>query len=50
MDDEVIELAREIYVHAIADRLTNMSPDLMKETAKDALQAAEAFFAVLAKH
>ena len=52
MDDHTLDFAREIYVRVIAQRMVqdaNIKKDLMQRVAEDALQAAEAFFAALAK-
>jgi hypothetical protein len=52
MDDHTLDFAREIYVRVIAQRMAkdaNLKKDHMQQIAGDALQAAEAFFAALAK-
>ena len=52
MDDETLDLGREIYVRVITQRMAqdaNITKALMEQAAQEALQAAEAFFEALAK-
>lgn len=52
MDDETLDLGREIYVRVITRRMAqnaNITKAEMERAAEDALQAAEAFFEALAK-